>query len=107
MGKGWPPRGSLAAAPILPAPKTLNHEVIQTVEFPIGIAGTEIILPPAVVDDIGLAARISPHDRSLLPGAPAPTGQDFHLPEQCVFSGRAMASLYARTAPLPSRGLSG
>jgi hypothetical protein len=45
MGKGWPPRGSLAAAPILPAPKTLNHEVIHTMEFPIGIAGTEIISP--------------------------------------------------------------
>ncbi len=46
MGKGWSPRGSLAAAPVLPAPKTLNDEVIQTVEFPIGITGTEII-PPA------------------------------------------------------------
>jgi hypothetical protein len=47
MGKGWSPRGSLAAVPILPASKTLNHEVIQTVEFPIGIAGAEIISPTA------------------------------------------------------------
>src|SRR5215472_831060 len=33
-------------APILPASKTLNHEVIHTVEFPFGVACTEIISPP-------------------------------------------------------------
>src|SRR5215813_4788365 len=46
-GKWWSPRGSLPATPILPASKTLNHEVIHLVEFPIGIAGAEIVPPAA------------------------------------------------------------
>src|SRR5215813_3953133 len=47
MGKGWPPGGPLAAAPILPASKTLSHKVIHTGELPIGIARSEIISPAA------------------------------------------------------------
>src|SRR5215467_11078301 len=45
VGKGWSPRGSLSPTPMLPAAKALNHEVIHPIEFPIGIAGTEIISP--------------------------------------------------------------
>src|SRR5215470_18603438 len=47
MGKGRSPRRPLAPAPILPAAKTANHEVIHAVEFPIGIARSEIISPAA------------------------------------------------------------
>jgi len=47
MGKGWSRRGALAAAPMLPVAQTLHHEMIQAVEFPIGIARSEIIPPTA------------------------------------------------------------
>src|SRR5215471_13399243 len=47
MDKGWSRRGALAASPILPVAQTLHHEMIHTVECPIGIARSEIISPAA------------------------------------------------------------